>query len=286
MTGQKVQCPLKCIMIVIDKVTKQVFFLIIHPVSSGFLIVLYAKTMIKTPPTMMPDFIRINDGDLSEIELHSVDSINDLHVEHFSKGTVENHCSNNKSILWLLNKWQLSSPLCNKADYQNWHVWDLFYKFKFKLLHISITHNTICGKFVLLFKILCSDCMKLHIFTSTFLSRVRLISDFGVSVKSINIHMTPAHHTRLRSIQLCQVIFSHILSEALTNQVTGQTEPLFNPCCIKEVIDHTRATPPMGTFQKGLLSIILVIQRNPVGGKGSSDTSQLRILDTHVDAWQ
>ncbi|KAG9332447.1 hypothetical protein JZ751_014545 [Albula glossodonta] len=38
--------------------------------------------MTKTTPSPTPEFFRISDRDLTEIELHSVDSINDLHRSH------------------------------------------------------------------------------------------------------------------------------------------------------------------------------------------------------------
>ncbi|KAJ8394836.1 hypothetical protein AAFF_G00041910 [Aldrovandia affinis] len=38
--------------------------------------------MMKTAPSSTPDFFRISDRDLTEVELHSVDSINDLHRTH------------------------------------------------------------------------------------------------------------------------------------------------------------------------------------------------------------
>ncbi|KAL4655390.1 hypothetical protein GN956_G5207 [Arapaima gigas] len=43
-------------------------------------------------PSPTPAFVRINDQDLTEIELHSVESINDLHrtnTEHFNKGSTQ-----------------------------------------------------------------------------------------------------------------------------------------------------------------------------------------------------
>ncbi|KAJ8370827.1 hypothetical protein SKAU_G00108550 [Synaphobranchus kaupii] len=56
--------------------------------SSVFFSVLYSKgadyegIMITTPPSPAPAFFRISDRDLTEIELHSVESINDLHRTH------------------------------------------------------------------------------------------------------------------------------------------------------------------------------------------------------------
>ncbi|KAG5838508.1 uncharacterized protein si:dkey-20d21.12 [Anguilla anguilla] len=38
--------------------------------------------MVNTPPSPAPAFFRISDRDLTEVELHSVDSINDLHRTH------------------------------------------------------------------------------------------------------------------------------------------------------------------------------------------------------------
>lgn len=53
-------------------------------------LVLSAGVSIKSPPSPLFAFVPISDKDMTEIELYSVDSINDLHrthAEQHSKGT-------------------------------------------------------------------------------------------------------------------------------------------------------------------------------------------------------
>lgn len=62
-----------------------------------------------------PQFYRVSDRDLTEIELHSVDSINDLHrthPEHSHKGKIT---SNTPSTV----RWRIKTLTLTKCDFRN-----------------------------------------------------------------------------------------------------------------------------------------------------------------------
>lgn len=53
--------------------------------------------MSRPPSQTTPQFYRVSERDLTEIELHSVDSINDLHLQHSHKGTHTHTCTETQS---------------------------------------------------------------------------------------------------------------------------------------------------------------------------------------------